>query len=184
MKSSVSLLGLTVGNYFNLCNWQQLSPSSNTSLPPKQAKINAPQRPVTLSALTVEKFFSLCNWQLLPQLELVNNDHTETLPLLPAQSKEPTPPTAIPCLTVTEFFSLCNWHSLPPEVRKSQPLPLEHKLPQEQKPPLVQQVQTFFQTIPWEGSPKIGGLPQVSAVLELIAPSQTEMSVNDLSKLF
>jgi len=181
MKSSVSLLGLTVGNYFNLCNWQQLPPSNNNSLPPP-VKINAPQRPVSLSALTVEKFFSLCNWQLLPQLELVNDNNNDPISL-PAQSKAPNPPTAIPCLTVMEFFSLCNWHSLPPEARKSQPLPLEHKLPSEPSP-LTQQVQTFFQTIPWEGSPKIGGLPQVSAISEFIAPSQTEMSVNDLSKLF
>jgi len=104
MKSSVSLLGLTVENYFNLCNWQQLPPSSNNSLPPKQAKIISPQRPVVLSALTVETFFNLCNWQLLPKLELVNDDSNVLVPLLPDQS---VVPTALPCLTVAEFFSRC-----------------------------------------------------------------------------
>jgi hypothetical protein len=178
MKSQVSLLGLTVGDYFKLCNWQLASPSSNNSLPSKQSKISSPQRPVVLSGLTVETFFKLCNWQLLPQLELVSHDN-DTTSLEPIQSAAQNPPKSLPCLTVTEFFSLCNWQSLPPEVRKSQPLRLV-----EPKPPLAQSVQVFFQMIPWEGSPKIGELPQASSVSALIAPSQGEMNLNDLSKLF
>ena len=193
MKSQVSLLGLTVGDYFRLCNWQQLPPASNNPLPSKQAKIATPARPVVISALTVEAFFKLCNWQLLPQLEPAsdrNNASNSPLPLLESdQGAAPTTPTALPCLTVNEFFSLCNWHSLPPEVRKtlpppsSEPIALE-PLPVEPLEPLAQRVQIFFQMIPWDGSPKIGRLPQKSPVSELIAPPQTDMNLNDLSKLF
>ncbi len=143
MKSSVSLLRLTVEDYFNLCNWQQLPPSSNRSLPLKQTKNTSPKRPIVLSALTVETFFKLCNWQLLPQLEQYDDDNQQTS-LTPASSAAPTSPTSLPCLTVAEFFSLCNWQSLPPEVRKTQSAPL----PLKQKPPLAQQVQAFFQSIP------------------------------------
>ena len=177
MKSSVSLLRLTVGDYFNLCNWQQLPPLSEFSLPPKQTKITSPERPIVLSALTVETFFKLCNWQLLPQLEQVYDNDNQQTSLAPVSS---TAPTSLPCLTVAEFFSLCNWQSLPPEVRKTQPAPL----PIKQKPPLAQQVQAFFQSVPWEGSPIIGGLPPSASRPELITPSPAEMNVNDLSKLF
>lgn len=176
--SSVSLLRLTVGDYFNLCNWQQIPPSSDRSLPPKQAKTTSPERPIVLSALTVETFFKLCNWQLLPQLEQQDDDHQQTS-VTPTSSAGSIP--SLPCLTVAEFFSLCNWQSLPPEVRKIQPAP---SLPTKQKPPLAEQVQAFFQSIPWEGSPIIGGLPQSSLRSPSIAPLPSEMSVNDLSKLF
>lgn len=175
--SSVSLLGLTVGDYFNLCNWQQIPPSSDRSLPPKQAKTTSPERPIVLSALTVETFFKLCNWQLSPQIKQQDDGDRQTS-VAPASSAAPA---SLPCLTVAEFFSLCNWQSLPPEVRKTQPAP---SLPTKQKPPLAEQVQVFFQSIPWEGSPIIGGLPQSSLRSPSIAPSPSEMNVNDLSKLF
>lgn len=178
MNSVASLLGLTVGNYFNLCNWQLLSPPSNNYLP-KQAKIISPQRPIVLSALSVKEFFNSCNWQLVP-LQPANDDTTSSLPPLQVESADPNL-TALPCLTVTKFFSLCNWHSLPLEVCSSQAVYPSQPLPLQS--PLTQPVQAFFQMIPWEGSPKIGGLPQAS-LSESIAPAQVEMSLNDLAKLF
>ncbi len=171
MNSAASLLGLNVGDYFNLCNWQLLPPPIDRNVLPKQAKISSFQSPIVLPRLTAEKFFKLCNWQLLPQLE-PTGDETPT-PFVVT----PSPLTDLPCLTVTEFFSLCNWHSLPLEVCESPQLPLERS-------PLTLQVQAFFQRISWESSSEIGELPQTSARLELISPAPGEMNLKDLSNLF
>ncbi|WP_009630669.1 hypothetical protein [Synechocystis sp. PCC 7509] len=180
MNSSDSFLGLTVGDYFNSCNWQLVPPPINNYVLPQHAKITCPQRSIILSRLTVEEFFNSCNWQMLPQIEPDEGDYSiSTLPQLQAEKDAfPNPSTALPCLTVTEFFSLCNWHCLPIEVRQTQLLPLE------QKPHLTWQVQAFLQIIPWEGSPDIGSLPQPSTLSKSISSAQVEMSLNNLSKLF
>lgn len=182
MSSSASLLGLNVGEYFKLCNWQLLPPPSNNYLP-KLAKITSFQRPSILSALSVKEFFDSCHWQPIAQNE-PEKDNDSTSPLLPPQieSNFQNPPTVLPCLTVAEFFSLCNWQSLPLEVR-TQPLPLGPESPLEPELSLTIQVQTFLQRIPWEGSPEIGRLPQASRS-QSIPPAEVEMSLNDLSKLF
>ncbi len=170
MKCSASLLGLKVGDYFNLCNWQLLPPPSKNYLP-KQAKITAPDCPIVLSTLTVKEFFNSCNWQLLPQ----NEPAAEIiLPSLP-----PSPPSDLSCLTVAKFLSLCNWQSIPLEVSlPSQPQPLE------QESPLTSQVQAFFQCIPWEGNAEIGGLSQPLTRSPLISPAPGDINLKDLCNLF
>lgn len=182
MKRSASLLGLNVGDYFKLCNWQLLPPPSNNL--PKPIKITPPPRPTVLSVLSVKDFFASCNWQLLTQIALEDNDSTSPL-LPPPVASDPSPPIVLPCLTVAEFFSLCNWQSLPLEATIPQPLAVEPELPKVFIPesPLTIQVQTFLRTIPWEGNPEIGRLPQASS-LPSIPPAEDEMNLNDLSNLF
>lgn len=169
MKCSASLLGLNVGDYFNLCNWQLL-PLPNKNYLPKQAKTTAPQRPIVLFTLTVKEFLSSCNWQLLPQNEPAV-ENTSPSPLLPS------PFSDLPRLTVAEFFSLCNWQSLSPGVR-----PLQFSL-LEPKSLLAWQVEAFFQSIPWESNAEISET-EASERLLLISPALREMNLNDLSNLF
>lgn len=173
MKGSASLLGLTVGDYFNLCNWQLSQPKRN-NLPKQAKKVVSPQRPSVVAALSVKEFFNSCNWQLLSQ-PLLDDEITSSLPL------SPDLPSNLPCLTVTEFLSLCNWQLLPQEVRPSQSLPVSAPAPAS---PLTMQVQAFFLTIPWGGSHEISESPQISGLSKLNFPAPKEMNANDLSKLF
>ncbi len=182
MKCSASLLGLNVGDYFNLCNWQLL-PSPSHNYLPQQAKITDPHRPILLSTLSVKEFFGACNWQLILQNELDRDNDSNCLPP-PQVETDLQNPIILRCLTVAGFFSLCNWQSLPPEVRQLQPLPLElPESPLKQKSPKTWQVEAFFQHISWEGSPEIGRLPQATTLSTLI-PASAEMNLNDLSNLF
>lgn len=174
MKGSASLLGLTVGDYFNSCNWQLSPPKKNKNLPKKAKKVVSPQRPSVLAALSVKEFFNSCNWQLLSQ-PLLDEEVISSLPPSPV-------PSNLPCLTVTEFLSLCNWQLLPPEVRPSQSLPVEST--STSTSPLTMQVQAFFSKIPWGSSYEIGASPQTTALSKLNFPAPGEMNANDLSKLF
>lgn len=169
MKCSASLLGMNVGDYFNLCNWQLL-PLPNNNYLPKQAKTTAPQRPIVLSTLTVKEFLSSCNWQLLPQNESAVKI-TSPSPFLPSPSSN------LPRLTVAEFFSLCNWQSLSLEV-----YPLQSSL-LEPKSLLAWQVKAFFQSIPWESNAEIGATKALERS-PLISPALGEINLNDLSNLF
>lgn len=175
MKGSASLLGLTVGDYFNSCNWQ-LSPPKRNNLPKQAKKVVSPQRPSVLAALSVKEFFNSCNWQLLSQPLELDDETTSPLP-----SSSPDLPNNLPCLTVTEFLSLCNWQLLPQEVRPSQSLPVSTPTPTS---PLTMQVQAFFPKIPWGGSHEISESPQTSNLSKLNFPAPGEMNANDLSKLF
>lgn len=180
MKGSASLLGLTVGDYFNSCNWQLSPPKKNNNLPKQAKKVVSPQRPSVLAALSVKEFFNSCNWQLLSQPLELDEEITSSLP--------PDLPSNLPCLTVTEFLSLCNWQLLPPEVRLSQSLPVESTSAptsaSASTSPLTMQVQAFFPKIPWGGSHQIGESPQTSNLPKLNFPAPGEMNANDLSKLF
>ncbi|MBW4663052.1 MAG: hypothetical protein KME01_02455 [Chroococcus sp. CMT-3BRIN-NPC107] len=180
MKCSASLLGLNVGDYFNLCNWQLLPPPKHNHLP-KQAKITAPHCPTVLSALSVKDFFDTCNCQLLSPTEPAKDNDSTSPVLLPQVESDVPNPTVLGCLSVTDFFSLCNWHSLPLEVITQ---PLAPELPLEPESPLTWQVQAFFQRISWDGSPEIGKLPPVSTLSKSISPASGEMNLNDLSNLF
>jgi len=162
MSSQDSWLHLSVGEFFNLHNWQG-QPLGQQNGHQHRGVASLPD---AWGKLSVREFFSFSNWQGQPIEDRSWHEHRGVASL----------PNTWEKLLVREFFSFSNWQGQPIEYRNGQPPDLSRYL--------TLQVKDFFQLIPWENNPEIGSLPKSSSIPDSYSLGTRKSTLSDLSDLF